>query len=362
MSIIENSKKTVSLLIDEYTNHYDNSENCVNYKIQSKNKNANNANQNATNANQKTAKKQQLLYICEKCDFVSNRKSNYIQHIQTRKHKANNETNKAAHPSKYNICYCGKKYKHKESLSRHKKKCTYKPKSPQEEQNTELNSNQQNINDVDMNKMFDMFLQMITVNKESITLTQQTLQQTGEMNKKLVESITDISKKDTITSNSNNSNSNNTFNLNTFLNVTCKDAKNIEDVISSIDFDIANISIRNVTEFNQLLCNALLSMPENLRSVHCTDVKRKIVVVKHKNEWRKRNEMDVFIDCIREEWFRSISKMDKDKESWLNNDKLQETRNTALKYGCGMYNNTQQYNSIYTHICKNTTINKQITN
>lgn len=56
MSIIENSKKPVSLLIDEYTNHYDNNKKCVNDKIHSKNENANNANQNATNANQKTAK------------------------------------------------------------------------------------------------------------------------------------------------------------------------------------------------------------------------------------------------------------------------------------------------------------------
>ena len=70
-------------------------------------------------------------FYCESCHYVTCRESEYIRHLSTRKHKlltianenANNANEKA--PNNDCICECGKFFKHKSSLSRHRQKCTY---------------------------------------------------------------------------------------------------------------------------------------------------------------------------------------------------------------------------------------------
>ena len=60
-------------------------------------------------------------YHCEKCQFVCSKKSNYINHISTRKHEILTNTYKKL-PDEY-ACFCGKIYKHRQSLHSHKKTC-----------------------------------------------------------------------------------------------------------------------------------------------------------------------------------------------------------------------------------------------
>jgi len=60
-------------------------------------------------------------YHCEKCQFVCSKKSNYINHITTRKHEILTNTYKKL-PDEY-ACFCGKVYRHRQSLHSHKKTC-----------------------------------------------------------------------------------------------------------------------------------------------------------------------------------------------------------------------------------------------
>ena len=65
-------------------------------------------------------------YICEKCDFVCSKKSNYDKHIATRKHKNLTNPNNLGieEDEKIIMCSkCNKIYKHLSTLSAHKKKC-----------------------------------------------------------------------------------------------------------------------------------------------------------------------------------------------------------------------------------------------
>jgi hypothetical protein len=54
-------------------------------------------------------------FHCEKCDYKCSRKSDYNKHLSTSKHTKGVASN---------VCNCGKIYKHRQGLSRHKKKCS----------------------------------------------------------------------------------------------------------------------------------------------------------------------------------------------------------------------------------------------
>ena len=73
---------------------------------------------------QKVAKK----YHCESCDYSCCRKNDYDKHLSTRKHKIlTNTSQKVAENinEKLFFCDCGNSYKHRQSLYKHKQKCTF---------------------------------------------------------------------------------------------------------------------------------------------------------------------------------------------------------------------------------------------
>ena len=67
------------------------------------------------------------IYKCEICDFNTVRLSQYNRHLATAKHQklTNTYTNCDNKTSNTYTCDCGKKYKHRQSLNNHKKKCQY---------------------------------------------------------------------------------------------------------------------------------------------------------------------------------------------------------------------------------------------
>jgi hypothetical protein len=63
-------------------------------------------------------------FTCEKCDFKCYKKSNFEIHLGTAKHKKQHLTTEEQ--QKKLECICGKKYKERTALYRHKQKCNYK--------------------------------------------------------------------------------------------------------------------------------------------------------------------------------------------------------------------------------------------
>ena len=63
-------------------------------------------------------------FRCISCDFVCSKKGDWNRHIVTSKHtRLTNPNNFTSKNIKPNECNCGKVYKHKSSLSLHKKTC-----------------------------------------------------------------------------------------------------------------------------------------------------------------------------------------------------------------------------------------------
>jgi hypothetical protein len=112
-----------------------------------------------------------------------------------------------------------------------------------------------------------------------------------EQNNKLFE----LANKQTITNtNSNNTtNNNNQFNLQFFLNETCKDALNITDFINSLQLKVSDFETTGrlgyVEGISRIILNGIKDMDISKRPVHCTDLKRETVYIKHENEWEKEN-------------------------------------------------------------------------
>jgi hypothetical protein len=98
--------------------------------------------------------------------------------------------------------------------------------------------------------------------------------------------------------NSNNINSNNkSFNLNLFLNETCKDAMNIMDFVDSLKLQLTDLE--NVGEngfingISNIIVKNLKGLDVTQRPVHCTDAKREVLYVKDENKWEKETETNI---------------------------------------------------------------------
>ena len=95
--------------------------------------------------------------------------------------------------------------------------------------------------------------------------------------------------------NINNTNNNNkTFNLNFFLNETCKNAMNIEEFVSSIKVsldDLENTGRQGYIEgISSIILNKLKNLNHYDRPIHCADQKREVLYIKNDNQWIKETE------------------------------------------------------------------------
>ena len=136
-----------------------------------------------------------------------------------------------------------------------------------------------------------------TENNISPELIIEIIKQNQEFKDLLIEqnkTIIELSKNNTTNNTTNNINSNNkTFNLQVFLNETCKDAMNIMDFVNSIKIQLSDIEsigqLGFVNGMSKLIIKHLNALDENMRPVHCNDPKRDSLYVKDANVWEKED-------------------------------------------------------------------------
>jgi hypothetical protein len=217
-------------------------------------------------------------YYCIVCDYTCCKKYNWEKHLSTNKHiNATNGNNSATKNGikmaikPYCCENCGKEYNDRTGLWRHNKNgiCT-------------ANKNSTIIENPDdkTNKLIEYLM------KE---------------NKEIKEMILEIVKNGTInnshnnTTNNTNTNSHNkAFNLNLFLNETCKNAMNITDFVDSIKLQLSDLmeigEIGYVEGISKIIVKNLNNLDETIRPVHCTDKKRETMYIKDQGEWSKEDE------------------------------------------------------------------------
>ena len=225
----------------------------------------------STNCNTKICR-----FFCEKCAYQTNKKSSYENHLLTAKHiSATNISSEALKICQSYTCdICSKSFNERTGIWRHKKKCIDKEKDKEKDDDD------------------DNYYEGINI-KDKDALVLHLLKQNGDLHNKLIE----MSCKSNITNN-NNSNSHNTtnnaFNLNFFLNETCKDAMNISDFVSSIKMsldDLENTGRQGYIEgISSIIIKNLNKLGQIDRPLHCGDNKREILYIKDNNEWVKETD------------------------------------------------------------------------
>jgi len=222
---------------------------------------------------------------CKKCNFICSKYSNYLIHLSTRKHNAetleiNMEITKEQKKQNIKCSICNTKYATKSGLWKHLKKCNkeIETKSEQESSNQEITQNTIILDS-------SMVLELIKQNQEFKTLLIEQQTKMLEQQNKLIELS---SKPNNIT----NTNSNNkTFNLNVFLNETCKDAMNITDFIQNLNIQLQELeNVGNngyVTGISDIIVSRIKDLDVSKRPLHCTDVKRETMYIRDENEWNK---------------------------------------------------------------------------
>jgi hypothetical protein len=199
-------------------------------------------------------------YYCIFCDYVTCKKSSFDKHLTTDKHQMVVNDSKKLLKVAQHQCHCGKIYKYDSGLYRHKKICF-----------------QQNICQNEHSSSSDKEL-IILLLKQQTTLVEQNC------------NLLEVIKNGTHVTNSNNK----TFNLQFFLNETCKDAMNIMDFVDSIKLqlsDLENVGKNGYVEgISHIITSNLKALDVTQRPVHCTDKKREILYIKDENKWEKENE------------------------------------------------------------------------
>jgi hypothetical protein len=113
-----------------------------------------------------------------------------------------------------------------------------------------------------------------------------------KQNNELQKSIIELSKEKgtNITTNSNN----NTFNLQVFLNETCKDAINLTDFINQIQVSISDLEetgkLGYAEGISKVFIKNLNDIDYNIRPLHCSDSKRETFYIKDDNHWFKDDD------------------------------------------------------------------------
>ncbi len=289
-------------------------------------------------------------FFCECCDIKTNNKKDFNKHLMTAKHQKLTKVNTfspnsakiSQHDTSKLICEkCNKKYASRVGLWKHRKICLLEYEEQEE--------------------IIDLGL----TDKEIInSLVKQ--------NDKLMK-IIENGVGNTTNNNSNNvvnNIDNKTFNLNLYLNETCKDALNITDFVSSIKLNLEDLEHTGRAGYIEGITNVFLknlnNLEKHMRPLHCSDLKREVLYIKDNDKWEKEvDQKPILTKAIKTIANQNIKQIqnwrDKypdcvDADSKKNNLYLNIVSNSMS--GGSKEECEKNYNKIIKNIAKETVIDK----
>ena len=213
-------------------------------------------------------------YLCEKCHYACSNLTNFNKHLLTNKHIARCCSDNAPISCLDYNCECGHTYKHRQSFNRHKKSCQYKTEPSIVAADTQL-----------LPPSFDaaLVIELLKQNQEFKDLL-------IEQNKQMLE-LANKAGNNNNTNCNNTTTNNNKFNLNVFLNETCKDAISMDDFIKSFEVTrdefLHTGKVGYIEGLSAVMANRFKDMDVHTRPLHCTDLKRETVYIKNADKWEK---------------------------------------------------------------------------
>ena len=240
----------------------------------------------------KNEQNEQFDFYCNLCDYSCSKKFNFNRHLLSRAHlkvttgdkkRAKNEPDDIKH-----LCdICNKEYSSRNGLWKHKLKC--------------INTEKQNIAEpTDKN----LILMLIKENAEM-----------KNMMMKVIENGTH----NNITTTTHTNSHNKAFNLNFFLNETCKDAMNIGEFVDSLKLQLTDLEkvgeagyIEGITS---IIVKNLKALDVTKRPVHCTDKKRETIYIKDDNKWEKDEDKSKMHKLIKRVASKNVKMFEKFRDA-----------------------------------------------
>ena len=260
-------------------------------------------------------------FFCEKCNYFTDKKSNYKKHLTTAKHLYLQNTDKKVAKVANNFnCICGKTYKHRQSLYTHQNSCKIF------NNNDSSNNSQLVQNNITQDVVLKLISENNDIKKLLVTQQQQLMEQQKhleEQHKQLFEIVPKIG--------NNTINNNQRFNINVFLNEKCKDAINMTDFIKSIEVSLQQLDFTKQNGLAHGLSKTIMDNMNKLslyeRPLHCTDLKRETLYIKDEDVWSKDNNKEKIKKAIKKASGKNYNALQDWKEKnpdFLKNDSKTE--------------------------------------
>ena len=241
-------------------------------------------------------------FSCKTCDYNTGNRRDYRQHLLTAKHTRITFPAISRHfppfPAAASVvqsfvCACGKKYKFKQGLSKHKHACeAITPVDAIDADATQVDTIVANYCD-DPAAQNNIVIEIVNQHNEFKELI-------AQQNRQIIELIKDKHSSTVINNVTNNNNTNNTntnhnkFNLNVFLNEKCKDALNIDEFLNTIVIQLTDLeeslALGYSDGLSKIISTRLNALDLHKRPIHCSDFKREIMYIKDGDVWEKDNE------------------------------------------------------------------------
>lgn len=227
------------------------------------------------------------IFCCQQCDYSTSSKKDYSKHIMTLKHKKGTFVPILPH-----------KNPHRQLGVYSCELCLFSTRNRKDYQKHLLtNKHKANVHEYEsMNHATSVVPHNDSNDVKAfvIELMKQNQQQHQDVIHAVVTQIKDIIPQisSNITNNTvNNTNSNNTFNMNVFLNETCKDAMNMDDFINSLHIGMEDLEYTAnhgyVEGIGKILLRGLDALDVEKRPIHCSDMKREVMYIKNGDVWEK---------------------------------------------------------------------------
>ena len=302
----------------------------------------------------KKTKKNEFNYNCNFCNYNTCKKTDYKRHILTDKHKmlTNVDNKNEKNENKEFTCECGKIYKHRQSLSVHKKKCvlfnncTSLITIEEKKEIIELKEDNKELKEDNKELKED--------NKELKVMIKELIKENAKQQQQITELIPKIGN-----NNNNTINNNQKFNINVFLNEKCKDAINMSDFIKSIEVSIQQLDFTKQNGLANGLSKTIMDNMNKLsvyeRPLHCTDVKRETLYIKDENEWSKDSSKEKIKKAIKKasgKNYNALEDWKNENPDFMSNDSKTDYFTNTIRTIGKTDNNTEE--KIIKKLCKET--------
>lgn len=292
-------------------------------------------------------KKYAPKFLCKKCDYTCSSKFLWDQHCSTQKHKRQHSATLGNAKYVPYICEgCGREYKQRSGLWRHRKKCNSEIGQEEEDEVLTLAS--------DNNDLKQLMQQMLSgLNKEG-EIKDQMITQLQAQNKIIQDMIPKLG-----------NNNNNKFNINVFLNEDCRDAINMSEFIESLQIQLEDLNFTKkfglIDGVSSIFVKGLKQLDTYKRPIHCTDTKRDVLYIKENNRWDKgyaKEKLKEAINDIAAKQRDAISDWEKANPNWAVTETGKDEYIQLVRSVMSDVDNQPNENKIIKTIAKETTIDK----